>query len=376
MWDDHIHAKLPAAVVNADVTQLVFAGNDRFDVFASVFWMLSRYEEYIALKHDKHGRFMAASSVLGWDQDTQRPWADIWRKDFANMLQMRFPDIRFKAIRSGLHMTVDVDSAFAYRHKGLIRTAGAMAKDVLKGNFANLLRRLKCVLLGSHDPYDTYDVIATSCDKNKIPLTWFFLLADRTKEDIGLHYRNKHLRSRIRALASRYETGIHPGYASNDNEALLKEEKRRLEEITGKSTAISRQHYLKLSFPETYQRLLHSGIRHDYTMGFAESVGFRAGTNYSYPWFDLKTNQRTALIIHPFIAMDTTLRDYLRLTPDEAIEHCKRIMANCRDTGGECIFLWHNESLSETGKWRGWSKVFFAVLNFTQPDDIQRKNVV
>ncbi len=366
MWDHQVHAKLPRVRLDGQITRLYFTENAEFDVFAAVFWMLSRYEEYIALKHDHHGRFMSASSVLGWDQDTQIPWVDIWRNEFTEILLHKFPDVKIQGITFSMKMTVDVDSAFAYRHKGFLRTSGAMVKDVVRGKFGNLFRRMNCVLLGKHDPYDTYDKIAEACDKAGISLLWFFLLADRTKEDIGLSFENKQLRKLIELLNKKYEIGIHPGYASNESEDKLKEEIARLKEILGKSVGMSRQHYLKIQLPQTFRLLLSHEILHDYTLGFAENTGFRAGTNYPFPWFDLRENQRTALMLHPFVVMDTTLRNYLGLTPDEAIQQIETMIQNCKATGGEFHFLWHNESLSEIGKWRGWSRVFHAVMEMNQ----------
>jgi|688.fasta_scaffold07275_3 hypothetical protein len=366
MWDSLVHAKLPRVKEQNQITKLYFTEEDKFDVFAAVFWMLSRYEEYIALKHDKHGRFMAVSSVLGWDNDTQRPWTDIWRFEFTDVLQRKFPEMTFRQANCSMKMTIDVDSAFAYRHKGIVRTTGAMVKDMFRGNFRNLMRRLSCVVFATHDPYDTYEQIASECDQAGMPLQWFFLLADRSMEDVGLSYKNPELRKRIQTLARRYAIGIHPGYASNSDESILKEETRRLEEILGRPVTMSRQHYLKMQLPQTYQHILTLGIEQDHTLGFAENTGFRAGTNFPFPWFDLRKNERTTLMLHPFAVMDTTLRDYLGLTPDEAIAHIKVIFSHCRKTGCEFTFLWHNESLSEMGKWKGWSKVFQAVMKMNE----------
>lgn len=362
MWDDQIHAHLPKVKADGEMTRLYFGDNAAFDVFASVFWMLSRYEEYIALKHDRHGRFMSVSSVLGWDNDTRMPWTDIWRQEFTDQLSRVYPGLKLKPLAFSLRMTVDVDSAFAYRHKGIMRTAGAMVKDMLRGKFANLFRRIKTVLFAGNDPYDTYQRIAEGCDKSKMSLVWFFLLADRSKEDIGVSHQNKSLRSVIKTLSQRYQVGIHPGYGSDRDISVLSEEIRRLMDITRMPVVRSRQHYLKMSLPVTYRRLLENGISEDYTMGFAEKTGFRAGSNYSFPWFDLKANVLTGLTIHPFVIMDTTLRDYLGLTPEESIMHIEKMIERAKPFGGEFTFLWHNESLSEMGKWKGWSKVFDAIL--------------
>lgn len=71
--------------------------------------------------------------------------------------------------------------------------------------------------------------------------------------------------------------------------------------------------------PETYRLLVHENITNDYTMGFADDAGYRAGTALPFPWFDLILNKKTTLFVHPFVIMDTTLKNYLQLSPEEAI---------------------------------------------------------
>jgi len=56
--------------------------------------------------------------------------------------------------------------------------------------------------------------------------------------------------------------------------------------------------------------------------------------------------------------MDVTLRQYLRLDADEAVEKIREIMNKVKKVNGTFISVWHNESLSDKGVWQGWRKVF------------------
>jgi len=359
IYDEHI----PDIKTENGQTKLFFRDGLSHDVFASVFWVLTRYEEYLPKSRDDHGRFASKYSVLSKDQANDLPWVDIWRKEFSDEVRRFFPQLVFEQPSLKLRMTVDVDSAFAYRHKGVVRTIGGMFKDVSKIDVRNLLSRIDIVIGSKHDPYDTYDYVADVCREKKIPLTWFFLLADPSQEDIGISHRNSAYRDVIKKLSSEFEFGIHPGYASNNDPGKIAIEKSRLEEIAGLPVTRSRQHYLKLAFPETYRRLIDRGIREDYTLGYADRTGYRAGTNYPFPWFDLEKNEETNLILHPFAVMDTTLRDYMKLSPDKAIEWVHGMIASARATGGEFNLLWHNESLSEMGKWQGWKTVWEKITD-------------
>ena len=107
----------------------------------------------------------------------------------------------------------------------------------------------------------------------------------------------------------------------------MKDEKERLENITDKPLLRSRQHYIKLFLPSTYRFLLEIGITDDYSMGFTDEIGFRAGTSHSFQWYDLSNEIETQLKVHPFCVMDVTLKNYLKLTPQQAVEKLNELPA-------------------------------------------------
>jgi hypothetical protein len=132
--------------------------------------------------------------------------------------------------------------------------------------------------------------------------------------------------------------------------------------MTGQPVIRSRQHYLKIRFPETYQDLLQAGIREEYSLGFADRVGYRAGIAIPFRFFDLRENTPTQLMVYPFEVMDTTLRQYMKLDPTQATQLIQKLIDTTREVGGTFISLWHNESLSEWKAWRGWSSVYRELI--------------
>jgi hypothetical protein len=61
---------------------LIFCDNQDsqlgFDVFAAIFWMLSRAEEYGSKQKDQHGRFISVQSLMHTLQSNKIPVVDYW----------------------------------------------------------------------------------------------------------------------------------------------------------------------------------------------------------------------------------------------------------------------------------------------------------
>jgi len=284
----------------------------------------------------------------------------------SELLKLRFPSCSFRQPEFSFLSTIDVDSAFAYKHKGFKRTIGGVVKDLVRFDFINLKQRVLTLNGNRPDIYDTYDYIESTCKNVSVNNLYFFLLANFGQYDKNVPHRSQALRSLIKRLIFQGNVGIHPGVSSNSSFELLSGEKERLEAITETPCIMARQHYLMLFFPFTYRSYLKVGIENDYTMGFADDVGFRAGTSRPFFWFDLERNEKTLLKVYPFAAMDTTMKNYLKLSPEDAISLTNETMKDVSSVGGSFISLWHNETLSESHGWEGWRIVWESTLRLAQ----------
>jgi hypothetical protein len=358
LWTNAIGDIQPAVSYRNNMPFPDFDGDGRLDPFASSFFLISRYEEYSAKSFDEHGRF-SGMQAWGGALCLRMPLADIWRNEVHSEIRKVFP--RYNPVVPGFRTvaTIDVDSAFAFRYKGVRRTLGGVAKDFIRLKPGQALSRLKCVLANQIDPFDTYEYILDTCFAYPIELRCFFLLADRSRYDINVHYRNAQLRERIQDMRDGGAiVGIHPGYESHNDVRILRSEIARLDSILGDKTIHSRQHFLKFRLPVTYRRLLECDIRHDHSMGYADAPGFRAGTAHPFKWFDLERNEVTSLLVHPVIVMDSTLRHYQQLDTLEALQVIEQLKSEVRNTGGDFVSLWHNETVAEMGDWVGWRAVW------------------
>ncbi len=372
-WDNHLHIPPSGffendSIIKSEEFDFPFevpengAFHFNFDVFAASFILLSRYEDEVVASRDAFGRFESKNSLLSNRNWLERPLVDEWRLVLLRGIQERFPFFEYTPTSHQAQLTVDVDSAYAYLHKGLYRTIGGIGKDVVAFQFRNLIRRTLVLLGLREDDYNTYDYIESLQEKYGFDLTYFFLLANFGAYDKNVPYTSKSLQQLIKSLSKKYRLGIHPGAASHDSLSTLKEEIRRLQFITGKKVSNARMHYLKMNGAETYRNLIQCEIENDYTMGFADVIGFKSGTALPHYWYDFKQEKESTILLHPFVAMDATLNRYMKLSAQEAIDKLKELRQTCSRLQVPFCLLWHNESFSECNEWKGWKEVVAEVM--------------
>lgn len=345
-----------------------------FDIFSASFLLLSRYEEYLSERADRYERFEAIQSLAHLHGFLLEPLVDKWVMLLKKKLKEKFPKLTFPEQSYTFLSSIDIDNPFAFKHKGIFRTIGALFKAFFTFNFNTFFGRLTAIGGATKDPYDTYEYIDQVEQKHDAKSIYFFLVGDYGRHDTSIPIRNIAYQNLIKGINTTHKTGVHPSFGSNKSIDTLEKELKRFSRVTGERVIRSRQHYLQIKMPDTYRNLLQSGIREEYSMGYASALGFRASTSFPFKFYDLLEEQETNLVIYPFQIMDTTLHNYLRLRPAQAMNHISKIIDEVKAVNGYFISLWHNESLSEFGMWIGWRKVFedmFKYASAAEPHEEQ-----
>ncbi len=329
-----------------------------FDLLSASFYLSSRYEEYLPFKRDQHGRFEAKESLAYKYNFLNTPLINIWAQRLKEKLLQFYPALVFETTSFKYLSTIDVDNAFAYKEKGLMRNVGGIFKALLKKDFSDISTRTKVLLRLKKDPFDTFQFIIELHKKQNIKCIFFILLGDYGLNDKNIPSNNKNFRSVIKHLADYAKIGIHPSYGSNTKEGQLKKEIGRLTEILHRDVVNSRQHFLKLNLPQTYNRLIEEDIEHDYTMGYSSFAGFRASLCSPFPWYNLEDEVITKLTLHPFAFMEGTFKFYQNKTKGQITEEIQHYIKAVKAVNGQLISIWHNDALSDWKEWKGWKAIY------------------
>ncbi len=327
-------------------------GHFDFDIFAASFYLLSRYEEYLPHTKDMYGRFAHENAIAFKEGFLNKPVINNWIQDLANAIQQKFPGFQPKLTAFSFIPTYDIDIAWSFKNKGLIRNVGGFLKSPSFNRLAVLAGMQK-------DPFDCYEYLDELHRNYQLNPIYFFLVATST----GLYDKNispyEHAMWQLmKRHSKKYAVGIHPSWRSNEKPALFEKEKKILETIKNGAVKLSRQHYIKMSLPDTYQNLYAAGITDEYSMGYGSINGFRASVASSFFWYNLKEEAVTKLRIHPFCFMDANAFYEQKQTAQQSLAEIMHYYHECKNANGQMITIFHNSFLGTDPLYKGWRKMY------------------
>jgi hypothetical protein len=189
-----------------------------------------------------------------------------------------------------------------------------------------------------------------------------------TKHDEKYDLKSKYLFELVKRFKqNNFEIGFHPSYATYKDNNLWRTEKKNVEKTYHVKVKGGRQHYLRVSFPETFRIWEENDMQYDSSLGYSEQIGFRCGCCFAYELFDLFSRRKLKLKEIPLIVMETSLkRGNKAITPDEAILMVKEVIYQVKKYDGIFTLLWHNANLSLDSREEGWHEWKHVYLDITK----------
>ncbi|MBX7245978.1 MAG: polysaccharide deacetylase family protein [Candidatus Sumerlaeaceae bacterium] len=313
-----------------------------FDLIASAFWFLTRYEEYVNSTPDQHGRFLCEHSLAPPELYDQ-PVVNRWFENLYSLILegLKIPKPAFTR-RQTVALTHDVDLMRKYR--GLRGARRFMSDTLTMRSSAEEVRHASMVLAGlRRDPYDSFDQLFQLKEKLGAQSTFFFMAGGKTGHDCDYSLADSDVRQLMsRVRSNRDEIALHPSYETLTSPALIRSEAETLRKEMVKPLRGSRQHYLRFAVPETWRALVDAGIRYDSSLGFADRAGFRCGWSGCFHPFDLEKREVLPIIEIPLVVMDVSLAVYEKVPAEQSLERLAHLLDASHTEGGAYVLLWHN----------------------------------
>ena len=252
----------------------------------------------------------------------------------------------------------DVDSPFVYAGLPVKTVLRRMAGDVVKRNSPKQAFQTwstwNAVRHGdaTADPHNTFDFIMRESEKRGLTSAFYFI-PDHSAGAIDGRYTlsDPEIVQLMQEISSRgHEIGLHTSFNTYKDcdqtvrEAdILRDAMKRngiVQEVFG-----GRQHFLRWSTPQTFRNWDAAGMQYDSTLSFADLAGFRCGTCWEYPVYDVEERRKLNLRERPLIVMECSIIDerYMNLgTDEESFTQFRKLKDLCRAYNGDYTLLWHN----------------------------------
>ncbi|MHA7943109.1 polysaccharide deacetylase family protein [Formosa sp. 3Alg 14/1] len=337
-----------------------------FDVFAASFYLLSRYEEYLPHVKDEYGRYGAHESLAYKHNFLKQPVVDIWAYKFKAVLEANYPNAKFPSRKYSIKPVIDVPAPYDFKLKGLMRTVGGNIKDLFAFNFKKLYYR-QMVLFGlKRDPFDTFKYILNKQKQTGYRFHFFFLIGDFSTYDKGISALRKDYVSLIKSVADYCRVGLKVSYFAIEDKSILKKEQQQMEGIINTSLLETRNSFSKLNLPDLYRNLVELEVQDDYTMGYVNELGFRAGTCTPFFFYDLDYEVQTPLRINSYHVIDSALlKNASLLDKKESLQY---IINQVKRVHGEFVPVFHNYTFSGIGQWKHFKELFNIILDSASDD--------
>ena len=335
------------------------------DVFASAFFMLTRWEEYVDKARDIHNRFPASESLAFKNNFMDRPVVNEYVEILWNMLKHLGHKQERKKRNFEIILTHDVDNLHYWKYVNIPR---ALAGDIIKRKSLKLAKSrfsefVSYKLGKSKDPYDTFDWLMDLSESVDIKSRFYFMSGGTTHFDNEYSINEKKCLKVINRIKDRgHIIGFHPSYNAYNDSIQWKKEKDDLETVLGFQVKEGRNHYLRFEAPTTWQIWNDNSMEMDCTVGYADREGFRCGTCYEFKPFNFLTRKKLNVKEYPLTIMEGTLAGYRGLAPCEMKKRIALLKGVTKRYSGKFVLLWHNSSFN-TNEWAGYKSIYAKLMN-------------
>lgn len=343
------------------------------DIFGSIFFMLSRFEEVVRTERDAHDRFPASASLAFRADFLFRPIVDDYVDLLWALMKRLWPGLERPKSSGQVRVSCDVDQPFDRVKTSPLALVRGLGGDLLvqKSPRTAAKRAANFVAhrFGTHrfDPFFTFDWYMDVCENAGLRASFYFI-ADHSAGAIDGDYdiHDPRILELMRDIHGRgHEIGMHGSYNTFRDPVQMRRERMRIQDALLRAeldveVAGNRQHYLRWDSAVTPGILDAAGFEYDTTGSFADRPGFRFGTSRSFSMWSWQALAPLRLRQRPLILMESSIfaKAYMDLGYTQLALH---LMLDLRETallrGGDFMFLWHNSYLLNEN-----DRVFFKSL--------------
>jgi hypothetical protein len=323
-------------------------GDAGLDIFGTIFFLLTSFEDHLNMPRDEHDRLRFATSWLGRNGLIQRPVVDELLDLLLRLLRKAGITVPVRRYPYTLLYTCDIDHpTLCFNASPRIFLRSLASSLIKRPSIRAAVNKILALHDARRDPYNTVSWICAQLER--VNRTGCFFIKSGTggsRYDDIFSLSAPHIQKMFSSLRQGgHSAGFHPGYATINDPALFFYELQHVKTSCPISLRGGRQHYLRFKGAPTWRMWAEAGLEFDSSLGFSAMAGFRCGTAKEFPVYDLERRVPLPLTEHPLLAMEVTLLEHMKLSHADAFDHMKNLGNTVRRYGGTMTLLWHNHTL-------------------------------
>ncbi|HAB89761.1 MAG TPA: hypothetical protein DCF84_04435 [Bacteroidetes bacterium] len=338
----------------------VMQGALGFDMFSTLFFTLTRKEEtFISEDWDRHGRFSYEHSLLESQNLLDRPFLEEYIHFLIAQLTKKGIEIIARQPRHVL--TMDLDFAFQWYARPILLVWASLIKSP---SLYPGWQTLRAIRKGQkQDPYDVMEMVHQWAEAQGIGLRIFIPVGRRSRMDRHVDPSNKTFTAWLQQWSEVVDFGLHPTYALGSWESprrweVLASEIEHFEDLTNQPCHHVRMHYLRCRPHEDYPKFSSLGIQNDWSMGYGDRPGFRAGISRPYRFFEEDKPFDKLLRIHPLPVMDSTFVHHMASNGlEDWRQRMGAYLSHAENLAYPLVFNLHNNLIADHNEfWTAFKK--------------------
>ncbi|MFW5804851.1 MAG: DUF7033 domain-containing protein, partial [bacterium] len=333
-----------------------------FDIFASAFFMLTRWEEDIIRKNNKIG--CNEDELLAVKYNFyQRPIINeycVYLRDVLNDMGINVPEVKRKTT---VYITHDVDWCYLSSKRKLMKNLAIMVyrKGLIKKSI-NILTKYLLYKISNRNPFDSFAEIMEITNKYGFNNHFYFKAVEKNEPGYTYAINEPKVKTILKEITEKgNHIGYHPSENTVGNDEQFDKELLRLKDAARTNIDGGRNHGL-LYINQTYLQWNKNSLKYDSGVGFQFRNGFRSGTCYNYKLFDIQNRRTLNLKQIPMLVMDSVaIRK--KMKPEKFMEEMKHIFDQVNNHNGTFCMNWHS-NLFNSFEMRDYKFLYADILDY------------
>ena len=299
-----------------------------FDIFAASFFLLTRYEESLPHMKTNLGHFNYLDSIASKNNFLDKPIVDLWVFKFYKILCKNFQEInQYINGKSSKELLLEVHIPYRYKYRSSLVNLGDFFSSLWSLNLRDLVNQILVLLRLRDDSSDSFDSWIELFGNSFFNPKVFFLFAKSSSYQSTVSIFNFNYIKKIKQVGDYFNLGI---LASVQAQILSKDqlvkEKKDFQNVTHKSITSVRFSGGIREVTIDYENLSNSEFNNDYSMGYDNQIGFRAGTATPFYFYDISNEFQLPLKVHPVFANEQGIKNMDTTNPFKKIEQYFNIL--------------------------------------------------